>query len=158
MIKLGVAVIAILSACLTGAGTYGLSNINNSELEWINKYAVYYNEFPETTIVESFKKENDIESYFFSPNEYIEATLLVPNNEIDVIFPEKIRQYNKEYILDLSRGGKNEKVYFGVWMPRTVVKWAQKTQRTVIYTVMQPGDEYTRVYVFVDKLGWNLYH
>lgn len=151
-------VIVGLYAYLKNDGIYVLSNINNTELDWINKYATYYTKFPETTIVEEFKKEDDIESYFFSHNEYIDATLLVPNNAIDEIFPEKLREYREEYILDLRPENSKEKIQFGIFMPRTVVKWIEKTQRSIRYTVMQPGEKYTRVYVFVDWLGWNLYH
>lgn len=138
-------------------GIYVLSNINNTELDWINKYAIYYNEFPETTIVEKFEKKDDIESFFFSHNEYIDAILLVPNESMKEIVPQFAKDYNLECSLDLSYGKTDEQIQYNVWMPRTVTKWFDKTQRSILYTVMQPGDEYTRVYIFVDKLGWNLF-
>ncbi|MBP3361306.1 MAG: hypothetical protein J6N52_10660 [Clostridia bacterium] len=162
MKKLGVVltiivVAASLYAYLKNDGMYVLSNINNTELDWINKYAIYDTEFPDETIVEEFIKEDDIESYFFSHNEYIHATLLVPNEAMDKIVPQLARDYDVETSLDLSYGMTGEQVQYNVWMPITVVKWIEKTQRSILYTVMQPGDKYTRVYIHVDKLGWNLY-
>ena len=147
----------MLYAYLKNDGIYVLSNINNTELDWINKYAIYYNEFPETTIVEKFEKKDDIESFFFSHNEYIDAILLVPNESMKEIVPQFAKDYNLECSLDLSYGKTDEQIQYNVWMPRTVTKWFDKTQRSILYTVMQPGDEYTRVYIFVDKLGWNLF-
>ena len=153
-----IAVVAIvLYAYLKNDGMYVLSNINNTELDWINKYAVYDTEFPDETIVEEFIKEDDIESYFFSHNQFIEATLLVPNEAIEKVVPEFARDYDVETSLDLSYGMTDEQIQYNVWMPRTVVKWIEKTQRSIYYTVMQPSDKYTRVYVFVNQLGWNLY-
>ena len=73
------------------------------------------------------------------------------------IVPQFAKDYNLECSLDLSYGKTDEQIQYNVWMPRTVTKWFDKTQRSILYTVMQPGDEYTRVYIFVDKLGWNLF-
>ena len=145
---------------LKNDGIYVLSNFNNTELEWINKYATHNEEFPEETVIEEFGIYDDPGDYVFGHTQYLEATLLVPNDKIDVIFPENIRQYkpNKEdYIMDLSNGETDEEIQFCVWRPRTVVKWDWKTQRSTYYTVMQPSGEYTRVYVLVTYLGWNLY-
>ena len=138
---------------LRNDGFYVLQNMNKTQIELINKYTI---EFPQTIIVENFILENDIDSYWFSHNQYIEATILVPNGAIDTLFPEELREYDIKNILDLSKDD-NEKISFGVWMPRTVVKWLDKTQRTINFTVMQSGEEYTKVYLLVDKLGWNVY-
>ena len=46
---------------------------------------------------------------------------------------------------------------YGVWLPRTVVKWIDKTQREIWYTVIKPEEKYTRIYLEVSKIGWNLY-
>lgn len=151
-------IIAVLYIYLKNDGIYVLSNINNTELDWINKYAIYDIEFPNETIVEEFIRERDIESFLFSHNECIEATLLVPNEAVEKIIPEFAREYDLDCSLDLRHDEKNkDQIQYNVFMPRTVVKWFDKTQRSIHYTVMKPGDEYTQIYVFVDKLGWNLY-
>jgi len=136
-------------------GLYVLNKVNSNERELINRYTI---QFPEQTIIETFSLKKDIESYFFSHNEYIEATLLVPNNVIPILFSETIREYDITQTLDLSHGTTDDKFHFGVWMPRTVSKWFDKTQRTISFTVMQPDEKYTRVFVSVDKLGWNLWY
>lgn len=138
-------------------GIYMTTKLFSSELDMINRYAIYEVEFPRTTIIEKYTLEDDIESYIISHNQYIEATLLVPNEEIEKIVPEFARDYDLEHSLDLRKEKTDEPIQYNVWMPRTVVKWIDKTQRTIHYTVMRPGEKYTRVYLFVDKLGWNLY-
>ena len=149
--------IIVICVYLRNDGIYVIRNMNNTELDWINKYAIYDTKFPDETIIETFVKENDIGSYFFSHNEYIEAEILVPNEAIDKIVPEFARNYDLQNSLDLRMEKTDEQIQYNVWMPRTVVKWLEKTQRSIHYTVMQPGNDYTRVYIFVDKLGWNLY-
>lgn len=158
IISLIVIVIVGLYIYLKNDGIYVISNINNTELDWINKYAIYDTEFPDTTIIEEFKKEDDLGIHFISHSECIHATLLVPNESIEKLVPEFARDYDLDHSLDLRHEKTDEKIQYNVWMPRTVVKWLDKTQRSILYTVMQPNDEYTRVYIFVDKLGWNIYH
>ncbi len=151
-----VAVIFITRIYLINDGFYAISKINMDELDFINEYVGDEVKFPETTIIESFELEKDIESYFFSHNEYIDAVLLVENNIIDDIFPEQVRNYdeNRTFYMDESE---KEKFQFSVWLPKGVVKWFDKTQRTINFIVFQPEENYTRVYLFVDKLGWNLF-
>ena len=138
-------------------GAYVIETMTSTELELINKYATYKTPFSDKTIVEDFVLKDDIESYFYHHNQYIKATLLVPNDEIDDIFPEKLREYDIDLVLDLRKND-NESFYFGVWMPRRVEKWPERTSRSITYTVLIPGNEYTKVYLSVDKLGWKLYN
>ena len=138
-------------------GAYVIETMTSTELELINKYATYKTPFSDKTIVEDFVLKDDIESYFYHHNQYIKATLLVPNDEIDDIFPENLRVYDIDLVLDLRKND-NESFCFGVWMPRTVVKWPEGTSRTITYTVLTPGNKYTKVYLLVDKLGWKLYN
>lgn len=152
--------IVLVWAYMVNDGMYMLRDFNKSQLELINEYAVYEVPFPEATIIESFEFEKDSGwlNTFFSHTKYIEAVLLVPNEYIDQVIPSKIRMYDKKIILDLSYGEYPEDMIdYGVWLPRTVVKWIDKTQRDIWYTVMKPEEEYTRVYVYVSKIGWNLY-
>lgn len=138
-------------------GAYVIETMTSTELELINEYATYKTPFSDKTIVEDFVLKDDIESYFYHHNQYIKATLLVPNDEIDDIFPEKLREYDIDLVLDLRKND-NESFYFGVWMPRRVEKWPERTSRSITYTVLIPGNEYTKVYLSVDKLGWKLYN
>lgn len=138
-------------------GAYVIETMTSTELELINEYATYKTPFSDKTIVEDFVLKDDIESYFYHHNQYIKATLLVPNDEIDDIFPEKLRCYDTDMYLDLRKND-NEVVHFKIWMPRAVVKWPDKTSRNIQYNVLVSGNEYTKVYLSVDKLGWKLYN
>ncbi len=138
-------------------GVYLLKRLTCDELDLINEYAIYNYEFPSTTVIEKFELFNDYDSNFLNHSQAIKATLLVPNNEMDKLFPQEIRDYDGIYTSDLSHGKTNEKVLFGVWLPRTVQKWfVSRAQQDVMYTVMEPGKDKTRVYLLVDKLGWRL--
>jgi len=138
-------------------GAYVIETMTSTELELINEYATYKTPFSDKTIVEDFVLADDTDSHFYRHNQYIEATLLVPNDEIDAIFPENLREYDIDLVLDLRKND-NESFCFGVWMPRTVVKWPEGTSRTITYTVLTPENKYTKVYLLVDKLGWKLYN
>ena len=138
-------------------GAYVIETMTSTELELINEYATYKTPFSDKTIVEDFVLADDTDSHFYRHNQYIEATLLVPNDEIDAIFPENLREYDIDLVLDLRKND-NESFYFGVWMPRRVEKWPERTSRSITYTVLIPGNEYTKVYLSVDKLGWKLYN
>ncbi|MDY6315245.1 MAG: hypothetical protein SPL89_08800 [Clostridia bacterium] len=138
-------------------GAYVIETMTSTELELINEYATYKTPFSDKTIVEDFVLKDDIESYFYHHNQYIKATLLVPNDEIDAIFPEELRCYDTDMYFDLRKND-NEVVHFKIWMPRAVVKWPDKTSRNIQYNVLVSGNEYTKVYLSVDKLGWKLYN
>ena len=158
MIILVAIIIMGLYLYLDNDGIYVISNIKNSELDWINKYAIYKKKFPTETVIEEFKKSNDYaDSLFFNHNDYIKATLLVPNEYLDEIIPEFAREYDLEHSLDVRTEKTDEQVQYNVWMPRTVVKWLDKTQRDIYYTVMQSSDEYTRIYIYVNYLGWKIW-
>ena len=145
--------IAGLYYYLKNEGIYIISNLNNTELDWINKYAIYEVPFPESVIVEDLYKENDVfDIPFILHDEVIRATLLVPTDSMENMVPHSMRDYDFNGILKEN----DEQIQYDVFMPRTVIKWGVKTQRTSSFTVMQPGEEYTRVYIMVDKLGWNL--
>ncbi len=147
--------VLVLFIHLKNNGLYILNKITLTEIELINKYTSI--DFPKETVIEYFVLDDDINSNFFSYNQYLKATLLVPNEKIDSLFPEDSREYNKDMILDLRREETDENINFGVWAPITVVKWFAKTQRSILITAMEPGDTYTRMYVSVDKLGWKLW-
>ena len=139
-------------------GLYMINKMFSTQLEMINQYASPPDsEFPDTTIVEEYEIHNDIESYFFSHNQCINAVLLVPNDEVDNIIPEYARFYDLSYCHDLRKDKNDGEIQYNVFMPRTVVKWISKTQRSIYYTVLKPGEKYTKIYIFVDKLGWNLF-
>ncbi len=151
-----IAVIFITRIYLINDGFYAISKINMDELDFINEYATYKVKFPETTIIESFELKKDIKSYFFSHDEYLQAVLLVENNIIDELFPEQLRNYDANSTIYLDESTK-EKFQFSIWIPRGVVKWFfMETQRDIDFIVMQPEENYTRVYLLVYKLGWNL--
>ena len=154
MIIIFLITISILFIYLKNDGLYIINNINMTEIELINKYTLF--KFPEETIIENFILEDDIKSCFISHNEYIRATLLIPSKMLDNIFPLEFREYNRDNILDLRKEETNENVDYGIWIPITVGKWFDKTQRNINFTVMKSNDSFTRVYVYVDKLGWNI--
>ena len=138
-------------------GLYMINKMFSTQLEMINQYAAYFdNKFPDTTIVEEYEIHNDEGSYFFSHNQYIEAVLLVPNDEANKIIPEYARDYDLKYTIDLSKGKAEENVNYGVIVTPTVKKWLTKIDRGIFFTFMQPGEKYTKIYVSVDMLGWNI--
>lgn len=139
-------------------GIYVVTHLFSSELDMINEYAIYDVEFSEKTIVERYEMENDyLNIPFISHSKAIKATLLVPNEEMESIIPEFAREYDLEHSLDIRTEKTDEQIQYNAWMQRTVVKWFDKTQRTIFYTVMNPSEEYTRVYIAVGNIGWNLY-
>ena len=88
---------------------YLLKRLTCDELDIINEYAMYNYEFPSTTIIEKFELFNDYDSNFLNHSQAVMATLLVPNNEMDKLFPQEIRDYDGIYTSDLSNGKTNEK-------------------------------------------------
>lgn len=151
-----VLVASLFCAYMINDGFYVLSKIGASKLELINRYTVI--QFPRNTVIEKFKIENDIESYFFSHNQYMEATVLVPNDKIDNMFERVICEYESDKLMDVREGkkrGTTENFWFNAWIPRTVTKWFDKTDRSINFTVEKPEAKYTRVYLFVSCLGWN---
>ena len=154
-------ILLLLSAYLINDGFYVLSKIGKTEMDLLNEYATYPIEnlgegkFPSETIIESFQMEDYDESWFFSHTQSIDAILLVPTDAIDELCPEGLRIY--DHFFDLSDG--KEKAQFGVTMVCTVTKWwFNIAGRFVYYTVMEPEPEaeYTRIYVYVNYLGWNV--
>lgn len=146
-------VIAIAFIYLKNDGIYIVTKMTASPIEMLRQYSEI--DFSDNIIVESFTIEPDEKSFFWNHNEYIIATILIPNDEINGLFPEDLIEYNENEALNLSPNVADEEFNYGVWLPRMVVKWFSKTQRTAYMTVMKSVNEYTRVYVVVDKLGWN---
>ena len=155
--RIAIAVIALVLfvVYMKNDGLYVLGKIGKSELDMINKYATYENKFPDDTIVEQYELSADHHSWFFSHNEYIEAKLLIPNDEMDETIPEWSRNYRTDILLNLSNEDLSL-VQYGVWAPTGVRKWIETTSRQIHYTVMKSEGDYTCVYVYVDKLGWNI--
>ena len=137
---------------LKNEGTYLIKKCLLSEIDILNEFCEI--KLPSTTIIEEFSIKSDIGSNVFSHNEYIEAIVSVPNDQIDILFPEEIREYEEKHILNLNKINTNASFQFGVWKPKTVVKWLDKTQRNINFTVMKEEGSCTSVFVFVDKLGW----
>ena len=138
-------------------GLYMINKMFSTQLEMINQYAAYFdNKFPETTIIKEYMIKDDMKSFFFSHNKCIKAILLVPNDEANKIIPEYARDYDLKYIIDLSKGKAEENVNYGVIVTPTVKKWLTKIDRGIFFTFMQPGEKYTKIYVSVDMLGWNI--
>ena len=109
------------------------------------------------TYIKLLEKYKDPEKIYNLEKLELHNNDFLQNEEIEKIVPEFARDYDLEHSLDLRKEKTDEPIQYNVWMPRTVVKWIDKTQRTIHYTVMRQGEKYTRVYLFVDKLGWNLY-
>ena len=149
-----------LGACmyLQNDGFYMIEKSIESELQFINKNAQL--ELPKETIIKSCLIEKDIDSYFFSHNQYIKAHILVPTETINILFPsltvpDGLRDYeNVEFML---MDEKEKEIDFTVWYPIAVKKWYNKTQRTVLIHVMKNTlNNYTEIYLYTDKLGWNI--
>jgi len=149
------AVLAVVLICFwyINDGAYLIKKATYTDMEMIEEYTEI--DFPDSTIIESFDIESDEDSFFWSHNEYMEVAVLIPNDEIIDLFPENLREYDEKEALKLCPDDSDEEFHYGVWLPRAVVKWFTKTQRTSYMTVMKSDDEYTRVYFAVDKLGWN---
>lgn len=148
-------ILLILSVIyLKNEGIYLLKKAIYSEVEFINEFCEI--DLPITTIIENFQIETDIDTNVFSHNEYLEARIIVPNSMIETLFPKDMREYDLKYVMDLRQNINNEKIWFSSCKYKVTKKWLDKTQRTIYFTVMQPTQEYTRVYVFVDKLGWEV--
>lgn len=131
---------------------YKIQKVKLTPLELINYYTSI--PFPATVKVESIDFGKDTPG---SNDEYLEATLLIPSDEIANLFNEKIRDYDSSNAL-LFKDEEKEYIYFSSNMYNTVRKLLDKTQRTIHFTVLKSNNEYTKVYVLIDKLGWYLWN
>lgn len=143
---------------LQNEGFYIIEKSIKSNLQFINENTEL--DLPKETKIKSLSIENDIGSYFFSHNQYIKAHILVPTKAIDILFPpltvpDGLRDY--ENIEFMIMDEEEKEVDFTVWYPITVKKWYKKTQRTVLIHVMKNTfNDYTEMYIYTDKLGWNI--
>ena len=136
-------------------GFYVIDKNFLSQMDFISKYTEL--DFSDNTHIESFQIERDYNSLFISHNEVLEAKLVVPEESIDIIFPEKLRSYNKEHINLLDVNMKDvDSINFNVFIAKRVDKWGISTQRTVHATVMEAVNGQCIVYIYVDKLGWDV--
>lgn len=133
-------------------GFYVIDKTFMSEIDFINKYSML--DFPENTYIEKFIIEKDYHSFFFSHNEVLSTKLVVPEEVIDEVFPEKSRMYEKKYILPLVDESIVDNIEFGKRIPTRVDKWYWCTSRYVTINVMKPVNGCYDVYICVDKLGY----
>ena len=145
---------SIILAYFKNEGSYLLKKYTRTEVELLRDFTKF--QFPDSTIINTMTIEGDTGSYFFSHNEVLRAIVSVPSNEIDKLFPETYRSpYEYAYSgHELENGEERE---FMIFSAHAVTKWFDKTQRSIYITAVRPKDKYTKVYVSVDKLGWNWY-
>ena len=133
-------------------GIYFLNKNMLKPVEFINKFTNV--NFSDETVIEKINISDDYD-FCLGYNEFLEAELLVPNDEVLNLFPEEIRDYDPEYMVDLRSDDDDGVIWFSVWTAEAVTKWFDKTSRTIFFTVLKSDNQYTKIYVFVDRLGWN---
>ena len=150
-------IILIVCVYLRNDGIYVLSNINNSDLDWVNKYATKDFKFSDNTIVKKIEFTDEIKNIpFISHSNGLRAELYVPNEEINEIFPEKLRNYVEKNLKGaIPQHDYKGEIQFTAHNGFTVTKWFDKMPKYTTYVVMQPEDKYTLVYVYTGLLGWN---
>ena len=129
---------------------YNLQKRRLSTLDLIKDYTRI--KFPNSTKIESYRFKEDTPIF---NDECLKATLLVPTSEIANLFPEKIRDYN---ISRAVLGDDKKNIYFSALQFSTVKKWLDKTQRSIHFTVIKPKNNYSKVYISIDKLGWHMWN
>lgn len=88
-------------------------------------------------------------------DEAVEITVLVPTDDIDNLFKKENRDYNTSRVsLRKIEENNTDSVNFSYNKFDVVRKWFTYTQRSVQFIVMQPVDEYSKIYISIDKLGW----
>ena len=160
LIVLAIVILSIVYYIYDGA--YVIETMTSTELELINKYATYKTPFSDKTIVKDFVLANDADSHFWRHDQYIHATLLVPNDEIDTVFPSEIRRYDMDEAIgiDLVKNKSYNDICFYVLSLKPVAKWLEnrsRCPRKIIYNVFPARNNYTKVYLSVSKLGYKLY-
>lgn len=132
---------------------YNIQKKQLSELELINYYTNI--RFPDTTNIESCKFIKDTPGV---TDECLKAILIIPSNEIDNLFPEKVRNYNTSFVPIKFNDNDESLVYFWHEKYNTVRKWFTKTQRSIDFAVLKPEGDHNKIYVSVSKLGWYLWN
>ena len=80
---------------------------------------------------------------------------MVPTDDIDNLFKKENRDYNTSRVsLRKIEENNTDSVNFSYNKFDVVRKWFTYTQRSVQFIVMQPVDEYSKIYISIDKLGW----
>ena len=125
---------------------YNIQKRQLSTLELIKYYTSI--PFSNSTKIEKVEFSEDTEGEW---DEYLEVVFLVPFSEIEYLFSERNKDYDKSSSV-FERN--SEDIVFSSIIFNTVRKWNGKTQRTINFTVMKPDEEYSKIYVSIDKLGW----
>lgn len=118
----------------------------------------YYTDikFPTETIVDKIEYKKD--SPDILNDEYCEATLSISANKINSLFKEEYRDYDPSHAYGAPPNSDTQKIDYSCVMYNTVRRWNSKTQRTILFTVMKPENEISKVHISIDKLGWYLWN
>ena len=125
--------------------TYNFQKMQLTPVELIRLYTM--KSFSDNVEVESIEFIKD--GWF---DESIKAVILVPSEEINELFPERIRDYNKLHSV-FETG--SESISFSSAVLVSVTKLISRTQRNIHFTVMKSERQYTKIYLSVNHLGWS---
>ena len=144
--------VATLWAYNTPWITYCIQKKIMTPTELINFYTSksFSNEM-EIVNLEFGKDTQNVPKGVYYKDEYLKAELLVPVQEIDILFPTKSRIYDKSFSI-FER--ESENIDFSVFQASRVERRDESTQRTIHYTIMKPKEQKVKIFIFIDKLGW----
>ncbi len=150
--------IVVVLVCIYNDGRipYNIQKVSTPPISLIEYYTGI--KFPDGTKVNNIDYIHSInhEDTFYDGEDHIEATLLIPSNKIDNIFPENGRDYEHKsancpvYVDDKS-------IDFSYKKYNAVRRWGYKTQRTISFCIMESNNNVTPVHINIGTLGWYLW-
>lgn len=124
---------------------------NEGKLNLINKYLNYYDVcIPASAKVEDLK----FKPYSYPNTKTMIAILSIKNNDIDSTFDKELR---RDSFPNMQIYSEDDEFWFSIHLIDSVVESKLKlfyASQNLVISVMQPKDEYTRVYISLDHIGW----
>lgn len=103
-----------------------------------------------------FISYNMVEEESDKKSESLMASIAVPEQEIDAVFPPVYRNYDIEDIPYNLGNEKKTDLSFYRYANQAVAQKGIQTDRAIHYAVQKPKDGYCIVNAVIDKLGWHV--